>query len=234
MARRRRRWRGLLARWVLGLLALTLFLVLPLRWLPPVVTSFMAQDWLGQASLSARVHHQWVGREQISRHAARAVLAAEDQKFFDHYGFDLAAIRQVMADTREGPPTRGASTISQQVAKNLWLWPGRSWFRKGLEAWLTLWIELLWPKERILEIYLNVAQFGPGLYGVEAAARTYFGKPASRLNPSEAARLAAVLPNPVRFRATQPSNYVLRRQGWIENQARRMGQGMDTGAWARP
>jgi monofunctional biosynthetic peptidoglycan transglycosylase len=233
MAGPRRRWTGRLARLAFWLVGVTLFLVLPLRWLPPVVTSFMAQDWLGQASFSARVHYTWVDRDRISRHAARAVLAAEDQKFFEHHGFDLVAIRQALADTRDGSPTRGASTISQQVAKNLWLWPGRSWFRKGLEAWLTLWIELLWPKERILEVYLNVAQFGPGIYGVEAAAHTYFGKPASRLNPSEAARLAAVLPNPVRFRAARPSNYVLRRQGWIESHARRMG-GLDTAAWANP
>lgn len=220
MARRRRGVSRLALRLIVWCVALTLFLVLPLRWVDPVVTSFMARNWLEQRSWSAELEYEWVPMERISRQALLAVLAAEDQKFFAHHGFDLDAIRDALA--RDGGPVRGASTISQQVAKNLWLWPGRSWIRKGLEAWLTVWIEMLWPKERILEIYLNVAQFGPHVFGVEAAARQFFGKSASRLGPEEAARLAAVLPNPVRFRADRPSSYVLQRQAWIERQAARM------------
>jgi monofunctional biosynthetic peptidoglycan transglycosylase len=127
------------------------------------------------------------------------------------------------AGYRSGAKLRGASTITQQTAKNVFLWSGRSWVRKGLEAWFTLLLELLWPKQRILEAYLNVAEFGPGVFGVEAAAQTYFGKPAARLGPREAALLAAVLPNPLRLRVDRPSAYVLARQDWILDQMRRLG-----------
>jgi len=209
------------AAWV----ALTVVLVLPLRWLPPLTTSFMVQNWFGQQSLSAEVHYDWVARDRISRRAALAVLAAEDQKFFSHPGFDLESIRKVWKRNGEGRQLRGASTISQQVAKNLWLWPARSWFRKGLEAWFTVWVELLWPKERILEVYLNVAQFGPDVFGVEAAARQYFRKPAASLNEPESALLAAVLPNPRLFKVRNPSRYVRQRQAWIQRQARQLGKG---------
>ena len=147
----------------------------------------MLQNWVGQLSLSAEVHYDWVSRDKISRRAALAVLAAEDQKFFSHAGFDLEAIRKVWKRNGRSRTIRGASTISQQVTKNLWLWPDRSWFRKGLEAWFTLWVELLWPKERILEVYLNIAQFGPNVFGVEAAGQLYFRKPAASLNEPEAA-----------------------------------------------
>ncbi len=140
------------------------------------------------------------------------MLAAEDQKFFGHAGFDVESIRKVWKRNGKGRQVRGASTISQQVAKNLWLWPARSWFRKGLEAWFTLWVELLWPKERILEVYLNIAQFGPDVFGVEAAGRQYFRKPAASLNEPEAALLAAVLPNPKLFKVRNPSRYTTRRQ----------------------
>jgi len=216
---------------VLGAVALTVLLVLPLRWLPPVTTSFIVQNWLGQKSLSADVRYQWVPREQISRTAALAVLAAEDQKFFHHYGFDFDSIRKVWGRNGQGSPVRGASTISQQVTKNLWLWPERSWFRKGLEAWLTLWVEWLWPKERILETYLNIAQFGPQVFGVEAAARQYFRKPAAALNEPEAALLAAVLPNPRQFRVTNPSVYTRRRQQWVQQHARLLGGELPPVRW---
>jgi monofunctional biosynthetic peptidoglycan transglycosylase len=206
----------------LGIVVVTALLVLPLRWLPPLTTSFMLQAWFGQKSLSADVHYDWVPREQISRPAALAVLAAEDQKFFRHSGFDFESIRKVWNRNGQGRPVQGASTISQQVAKNLWLWPGRSWFRKGLEAWLTLWVEWLWPKERILEMYLNIAQFGPQLFGVEAAAA---------LNEPEAALLAAVLPNPRQFRVSNPSRYTRRRQQWVQHHARRLGHEMPPARW---
>ncbi len=205
-----------------GWVALTVLLVLPLRWLPPLTSSFMVQNWLAQRSLAAEVHYDWVPRTAISRHAALSVLAAEDQKFFAHRGFDLESIRKVWQRNAPGRPVRGASTISQQVAKNLWLWPARSWLRKGLEAWFTIWLELLWPKERILEIYLNIAQFGPDVFGVEAAGQRFFRKPAAALNDYEAARLAAVLPNPRLFDAGNPSRYTVRRQDWIRRQARNL------------
>jgi monofunctional biosynthetic peptidoglycan transglycosylase len=214
-----------------GFVLLTLLLVLPLRWLPPLTSSFMLQNWVGQASLSARIRYDWEPRGQISRRAALAVMAAEDQKFFAHAGFDFASIRKAWQRNARSNKVRGASTISQQVAKNLWLWPGRSWLRKGLEAWLTLWLELCWPKERILEIYLNVAQFGQQVFGVEAASRSYFNKPAARLNELEAALLAAVLPNPQQFSVRNPSRHVRARQEWIRVQARRLGDELPAARW---
>jgi monofunctional biosynthetic peptidoglycan transglycosylase len=167
--------------------------------------------------------HDWVPWSEISPHAAVAVIAAEDQKFPMHDGFDLEAIDRALADARRGIRLRGASTISQQVAKNLFLWPGQSWLRKGLEAWFTMWIEFLWPKRRILEVYLNSAEFGRGVWGIEAASRRYFGKQARLLNRPEAALLAAVLPNPQRYRVANPSPFVRQRQGWILKQMRLLG-----------
>lgn len=214
---------------------MTLFLVLPLRWVPPLTSSFMLQNWVDQKSLSARVSYNWVPRHRISRQAALAVLAAEDQKFFAHSGFDVESIRKVWKRNGKGRPLRGASTISQQVAKNLWLWPGRSWFRKGLEAWFTVWLEMLWPKERILEIYLNVAQFGPHVFGVEAASQKYFRKPAAALKAREAALLAAVLPSPTVYSVRNPSRYTTRRQAWIQRQAGLLGDELPAARWpARP
>ncbi len=180
-----------------------------LRWLPVPATSFMLRD------TEPDWQHDWVPWSEISRHAAVAVIAAEDQKFLEHDGFDFEAIDKALTDAQRGRRLRGASTISQQVAKNLFLWSGQSWLRKGLETWFTLWIELLWPKQRILEVYLNSAEFGRGVWGVEAASRHFFGKPAARLNRPEAALLAAVLPNPKRFRVANPSPYVRQRQDWI-------------------
>jgi monofunctional biosynthetic peptidoglycan transglycosylase len=213
---------------------LTIALVLPLRWLPPASSSFMLQNRLAQDRSPAVVEYRWVPRSAISRSAARAVIAAEDQKFFTHAGFDMASIQAAWRDGERGRRLRGASTISQQVAKNLWLWPGRSWLRKGLEAWLTLWVEMLWPKERILEVHLNIAQFGPDVFGVEAAARRYFRKPARALTLAESARLAAVLPNPRLLRASPASSYVLRRQRWIEGQARNLGEMPELREFGRP
>lgn len=232
----RRSWSRRLRRFavaaVLCVLTLTVLLVLPLRWLPPLTSSFMVQNWLAQKSLSVEVRYDWVSRDQISHRAALAVLAAEDQKFFHHTGFDFESIRTVWKRNGQDRPVRGASTISQQVAKNLWLWPDRSWIRKGLEAWLTLWVEWLWPKERILEVYLNIAQFGPHVFGAEAAARQYFRKPAAALNEPEAALLAAVLPNPRQFHVTHPSRYTTRRQVWVQSQARRLEGELPAARWS--
>ncbi|MCU0976854.1 MAG: monofunctional biosynthetic peptidoglycan transglycosylase, partial [Steroidobacteraceae bacterium] len=210
---------------VLGAAAASVLAVAALRWLPVPFTSFMLQDRV--ASLTAddgwRFSHDWVPWEEISPHAALAVIAAEDQKFPFHHGFDLEAIDKALTDAERGRRVRGASTISQQVAKNLFLWPGRSWFRKGLEAWFTVLIELMWPKQRILEVYLNSAEFGRGVWGVEAASQQFFGRPAKRLSPHQAALLAAVLPSPKRFRAEAPSPYVQRRQSWILRQMNGLG-----------
>ncbi|MGK9007303.1 monofunctional biosynthetic peptidoglycan transglycosylase [Citrobacter europaeus] len=169
-------------------------------------------------------HSDWVSMDEISVWMGLAVIAAEDQKFPEHWGFDVSAIEKALAhNERNENRIRGASTLSQQTAKNLFLWDGRSWVRKGLEAGLTLGMETVWSKKRILTVYLNVAEFGDGIFGVEAAAQHYFHKPASRLSLSEAALLAAVLPNPMRFKANAPSGYVRSRQAWIMRQMRQLG-----------
>lgn len=169
-------------------------------------------------------HSDWVSMDDISPWAALAVIAAEDQRFPDHWGLDLEAIERALShNERHENRIRGASTISQQTIKNLLLWDGKSWVRKGLEAGLTLTTEVIWTKRRILTVYLNIAEFGDGIFGVEAASQRYFHKPASKLTMAEAALLAAVLPNPVRFRADAPSGYVRSRQAWIMRQMRQLG-----------
>jgi monofunctional glycosyltransferase len=170
-----------------------------------------------------QTRYQWVDLEKISPNAALAVIAAEDQQFPFHTGFDLKSIREAVRENAHRKRPRGASTISQQVAKNLFLWNGGGYVRKALEAWFTVLIELLWPKERILEVYLNVAQFGRGVFGVEAASQAFWRKPAARLSRTEAATLAAVLPNPIRFRADRPSRYVQSRRDWILGQMSGLG-----------
>lgn len=189
--------------------------VIPWRWLTPPTTAFVLQ------SDSPEVDYRWVAIEDISPQLALCVVASEDQKFPDHGGFDYQSIRKATLEARGRP--RGASTISQQVVKNLFLWPGRSLIRKGLEAYLTVWVEALWPKRRILEVYLNVAEFGPGVFGAEAASRRFFAKSARRLTIRQAALLAAVLPSPKRMSAAEPSEYVRGRAVEIETAARSLG-----------
>ncbi|MCP1673275.1 monofunctional biosynthetic peptidoglycan transglycosylase [Natronocella acetinitrilica] len=226
--KRRWHWRSLL-RWlliaVLAFLLANILMVAGLRWVNPPTTAFVVQhNWAAFWSDDLdRARRQWVGWDDISPQMALAVIAAEDQRFPRHRGFDMDSIADAVADYRRTGRVRGASTISQQTAKNLFLWPGRSLFRKGIEAGYTVLIEGLWPKQRILEVYLNVAQFGPDIYGVEAASQAYFGKPASQLTAAEAALMAAVLPNPVRFRVDRPSEYVRGRQQWIQRQMRQLG-----------
>lgn len=222
--------RGRLLRWSVIILAawvaLTATPVLLLRWLDPFTSAFMLRERFGARAADgagARIAYEWVDMERISPHAALAVIAAEDQRFPFHSGFDVDSIRDSLDAAARGRRLRGASTISQQVAKNLFLWPGRSLVRKGLEAWFTVLIETMWPKRRILEVYLNIAELGHGVYGVQAASLKFFGKPAARLTPGEAALLAAVLPNPRRFRADRPSAYVLSRRDWILGQMRSLG-----------
>jgi monofunctional glycosyltransferase len=233
-AQAQRRQKGGLAAWVLrwcaaGLLAWVLVTATPvllLRWLRPLTSAFMLEAQVAAWRAQQRSYHtdfRWVSLEQISPHAAIAVIASEDQQFPFHTGFDLNSIREAVRESERGKRLRGASTISQQVAKNLFLWPGHSFVRKGLEAYFTVLIETLWPKERILEMYLNVAQFGDGIYGVQAAAQRFWHKPALRLSSSEAALLAAALPTPLRLHADRPSRYLLLRRDWILGQMRDLG-----------
>lgn len=221
------------ARWGRRLLALPLLFVLftslqvlALRFIDPPFTTFMAARQLSAWSngdWSLRLAYDWRDLDRIAPHLPLAMIASEDQNFAQHHGFDLDAIAKARENNAKGRKVRGASTISQQTAKNLFLWSGRSWIRKGLEAWYTLLIETLWPKWRILEVYANVAEFGDGVYGAQAAARTYFGKDAARLGPAESARLAAVLPSPKRYSASRPGPYVQRRARAIERQMRQIG-----------
>ena len=222
----RRLARGLLLWLPLWFVLLTSLQVLVLRWVPPVTSAFMVarhvEAWRGHER-GFELDYRWRGQARISRNLPIALVAAEDQMFPDHRGFDFKAIDRALRHNQGGRRIRGASTISQQVAKNLFLWSGRSWLRKGLEAWYTVLIETLWPKSRILEVYANIAEFSDGVYGAEAAARRLFGKPASALSPAESARLAAVLPSPRRYNAARPGPYVQRRARWIERQVRQLG-----------
>jgi monofunctional biosynthetic peptidoglycan transglycosylase len=200
--------------------AVTIGMVVLLRWYAPPTSAVM----LLEPGPVSQIDYRWADRGKIGRAAAQAVIAAEDQRFLEHYGFDLDSIGDALATYRAGGELRGASTITQQVAKNLFLWNGRSLVRKGLEAYFTVLLELLWPKQRILEVYLNVAEFGPGVFGVEAAAERFFGVHASDLGPERAALLAAVLPNPQRLQAWDPSAYVRMRRGEIIEQMRLLDQ----------
>lgn len=221
--RQLRRW-ALLA--ILAWLVVTVVPVLLLRWVPPITSAFMLEarvEALRDHDTRYRTEYHWVSLERISPQAALAVVASEDQTFPINYGFDFPSIRNAVRTAERGRRLRGASTISQQVARNLFLWPGRSFVRKGIEAYFTVLLEALWPKERILEVYLNVAQFGRGIYGVEAAARRFYHQPAARLTAGQAALLAAVLPNPVRWRVERPSRFVAWKQQWILAQMRNLG-----------
>jgi len=229
MGKRRSRKTRLLKfvkRLTLAFLAASVLLVLSFRWIPPPTTSAMMGRCLsdlfsGKGLPDIRYH--WVGWESISPHMRLAVVAAEDQKFPEHWGFDFGSIADAVQENGRKGRLRGASTITQQVSKNLFLWSGRSWFRKGLEAHFTVLLEIFWPKRRILEVYLNVAQFSDTAYGVDAAAHSLFGKDPSKLTRRESALLAAVLPNPRRLRAKNPSSYVDQRARWVERQMRHLG-----------
>ncbi len=199
-----------------GLLVFMLAVILLLRFINPPTSAFMLGYQLTDAG--PVLQQEWVPLSDISPWMPLAVIASEDQRFPDHWGVDFAAIRKALMEYRAGDGLRGASTITQQTAKNLFLWNGRNFVRKVLEAGLALSIDALWPKQRILEVYLNIAEFGQGVYGVEAASRLYFGIPASQLSSVQAARLAAVLPSPKRLNAARPSAYVWERVAWIRSQ----------------
>lgn len=207
-----RRFVRQLVLWLLILLvALPLAYLALFRFVPVPGTPLMAL----RAIEGEGWRREWRSIDAISPHLQRAVIASEDARFCQHVGFDLNQIEAAVADYTEGGRLRGASTISMQTAKNLFLWPGRSFLRKGLEAWLTVLLEATWSKRRILETYLNVVEFGPGIYGAEAAARAHFGRSAAQLMPRQAALLAAVLPNPRLYSASRPSAYISRRAAII-------------------
>lgn len=209
----------------LGFIALSLLLVIVLRFVSPPASALMVErrigSWFREGSYSPK--YRWVSLDKISPAMSAAVIASEDQNFPEHFGFDLPAIQRALGHNTKSTRTKGASTITQQTAKNLFLWSSRSWLRKGVEAYFTVLLETLWSKRRILETYLNIVEFGDGIYGVEAASQHYFRKPASRLNSEEAAILAAVLPNPRRYRVTNPGPHVSERQQWILQQMRQLG-----------
>ncbi|HWA62050.1 MAG TPA: monofunctional biosynthetic peptidoglycan transglycosylase [Caulobacteraceae bacterium] len=205
--------RNLLGAVFLALLVGPPLAVIVYRFVPPPLTILMVERLVQGHGLD----HRWRPLGQISPAMPRAVVASEDARFCYHHGFDFRAIEKAIArnEKRPGRPVHGGSTVSQQTAKNVFLWPERTWVRKGAEAYFTVLIEALWGKRRIMEVYLNTVEFGPGIYGVEAASQRYFHHPASKLTPTEAARLAAILPNPLKYKAVDPGAYVRRRTGRI-------------------
>jgi monofunctional biosynthetic peptidoglycan transglycosylase len=179
---------------------------------------FMINQHIKDLPSFKSIDQTWVSAKNISPHAFTAVIASEDQRFMQHFGFDLHEIASSVEDYIDGEPLRGASTISQQVAKNLFLTPSKNFIRKGLEVWFTGLLEICWSKQRIIEVYLNIAEFGDHIFGIEAASQHYFGIHAKQLSRSQAALLAATLPNPILLKAAAPSNYVLKRRNWILRQ----------------
>ena len=218
--------------------AASALLVLALRWIDPPGTALMVerkvQSWIDHKPID--LQRSWRPWQELPDSLKIAVIAAEDQKFAEHWGFDIGAIRQAIAHNAEGGSVRGASTISQQVAKNLFLWSERSWPRKGLEVWFTGLIELLWPKQRILEVYLNSVEWGDGVFGAEAAARQHFKVGAPYLSGTQASLLAAVLPNPRAWSPSRPGPHVQRRAAWIRQQSYQLGGShyLDQLTWKRP
>jgi monofunctional glycosyltransferase len=213
--------------WALAIwFVITESMVLVLRFVPPWTSAFMVERqfhaWRqGQVDFHLRYH--WVPWSRISKQVPLAMVASEDQHFPFHHGFDFGSIRKAIDTAEDGGRLRGASTISQQTAKNLFLWGGRSFVRKGLEAYFTVLLEMNWPKRRILEVYVNIAELGDGIYGVDAASRAYFHAAPADLDARQGALLAAVLPNPRRMHADRPSAYVERRVAWIEQQMKQLG-----------
>ena len=205
-----------------GFLAISVLSVLVYRWVPVYVTPLMLIR-CGESIIDGKtpaIHHRWVPLEEMSKYMPVAVIASEDANFLSHHGFDFDAIRSAAKDMKKGKRRRGASTISQQTAKNVFLTPSSTWLRKGLEAYFTVLIELLWSKERIMEVYLNSIDMGPQIYGVEAVALRHFGCQASELTRANCALIAATLPNPLKFSSLKPSRYMRKRQKQIEHEMR--------------
>ena len=216
---------GRIFKWmVVAFFGSTILAVVALRFIPVYFTPLMFIRCAQQISKGEEIKlkHHWVPLSDISRHLPVAVMASEDQRFLLHHGFDHNAIEQAAMSNLKGGKKRGGSTISQQTAKNVFLWPGRSWVRKGLEAYFTVLIEMTWSKQRIMEVYLNSIEMGPGIYGADAVAQQHFDKTASELFRSECALIAATLPNPIKFSSKSPSPYMQKRKRQIEQQMRFM------------
>ena len=214
----------------MALFTLLVLLIVTLRFVDPPTWAWKIHRELDPPSgYPAEPLHQWQDISEIPKLMQLAVVASEDQNFPNHHGVDFAAINNALNEAGSGRALRGASTITQQTVKNLFLWPARTWSRKLLEAGLAMLLELLWGKQRILEVYLNIAEFGPGVYGVGAASQYWFKVPVSRLTPNQAARLAAVLPNPWRYRAEPPTAFIAERGSWIEQQMTMLGY-----VWLKP
>jgi monofunctional glycosyltransferase len=214
----------LIFRLVLACVVISFAWVVAYRFINPPVTSLMIGDWIH----GRHVTQTWVPLNRIAPTVPRAAIGAEDANFCSHNGFDFAAMQAAYERNADGGKLRGGSTISQQTAKNVFLWPGRSYVRKGLEAWFTALIEPIWGKPRIMEVYLNVAEMGPGIYGVEAAAQHYFNTSAAKLSPLQAARIAAILPQPIKRDAAEPGRYVRRYANRIQKRERVVAdQGID-------
>jgi monofunctional glycosyltransferase len=211
---------------IVWLFVFSIAIVIVFKWVPVPITPLMIIRNVEQYRENKKLElkHNWVSIENISTNLQLAVICGEDQHFLTHNGFDIKAIEKAIEHNKKGKKIRGASTISQQTAKNVFLWPQRSWFRKGLETYFTFLIELFWSKERIMEVYLNSIEMGHGIYGAEAASQYWFKKSAIKLNKNEAAVLAAILPNPLRYRANPATSYIQSRKNWIVNQMSYFGK----------
>lgn len=216
---------AVLSKLLLWFLMVTVLWVLVYRFINPPITLLMIQRNTERSSVDKpfKMEKEWVDFDDISENMKRAAVSAEDQLFLKHVGFDIKAIEKAFETNKKGKKIKGGSTISQQTAKNVFLWPGRSWIRKGFEAYFTLLIEILWSKERILEVYLNVIEMGDGVYGAEAAAQEYFGKSCRKLTRSQSALIAACFPNPRRWTPEKPTSYIKHRQYLILRNMRRLG-----------
>ncbi len=204
-----------------GLFAFSILIVIIYGWVPVPFTPLMAVRAIEFPE--ENIQHDWVPIEEISPSLPLAVIASEDQNFLNHSGFDVKAIEKAMEENKKGKRIRGASSISQQTAKNIFLWPQRSWLRKGLEVYFTFLIEVFWSKERIMEVYLNSIEMGKGIYGAEAASQAWFNKPAAKLSQYESAAIAAILPNPRQYRANPATNFISNRKNWIVRQMQNIG-----------
>lgn len=216
----------ILTKFLLYFFGISIGLTIIYRFVPPPITYLMIQRVVEQkiGGEKIKLKKDWVSIDKISPFMLRAAIASEDGRFLDHHGFDMEAMQKAYAHNQKSKRTKGGSTISQQVAKNVFLWPQRSYFRKGLEAYFTVLIEVFWSKKRIMEVYLNEIEMGNGIYGVEAAANYYFKKPASDLSKRESAAIAAILPNPIKWSASKPNAYIQKRQYRILKAMRYVGK----------
>lgn len=209
-----------------GLILVSLLFVLLLRWINPPTTAFMMQRsveawWIGEEDFE--LHQSWTDWEDISSHIKMAAITSEDQNFANHWGIDLGSVQKAIEEYERGQDLRGASTITQQTAKNLFLWPAQSYIRKGVEAYFAILLELFWSKERILEVYLNIVEFGNGTYGVQAASERYFNSNPTRLSKAQSALMVTALPSPRRYNLAAPSSYMMERQRWVMQYMRLLG-----------